>query len=150
VAGQVEKEYMEREPELVKYLDTVRALERRFQGFTLKHIPRAENAEADELVKAAANNLPIPEGAFYQILHVPTTQAIAKAFKTVLVTESEDWRQLITDYLNNVHHSEDEASTVRMAAKARSYTLVDGILYKKGVLQPLLKCITQNEGKELL
>jgi hypothetical protein len=92
VAGQVEKEYMEREPELVKYLDTVRALERRFQGFTLKHIPRAVNTEADELVKAAANNLPIPEGAFYQILQVPTTQAIAKAFKTVLVTESEDWR----------------------------------------------------------
>ena len=35
VAGQVEKEYMAREPELVKYLATVRALERRFQGFTL-------------------------------------------------------------------------------------------------------------------
>jgi len=30
VAGQVEEEYMAREPELVKYLDTVRALERRF------------------------------------------------------------------------------------------------------------------------
>jgi hypothetical protein len=57
---------------------------------------------------------------------------------------------LITDYLNNVHHLEDEASTVRMATRARSYTLVDGILYKKGVLQPLLKCITQNEGKGLL
>ena len=30
VAGQVEKEYMAREPKLVKYLATVRALERRF------------------------------------------------------------------------------------------------------------------------
>jgi len=34
VAGQVEKEYMAREPELAKYLAIVRALERRFQGFT--------------------------------------------------------------------------------------------------------------------
>ena len=58
--------------------------------------------------------------------------------------------QLIIDYLNNVHHSEDEASIVKMAAKARSYMLIDGILYKKGVVQPLLKCITLNEGKELL
>lgn len=41
VAGQVEKEYTAREPELVKYLATIRALERRFQGFTLKYIPRA-------------------------------------------------------------------------------------------------------------
>jgi hypothetical protein len=36
-----------------------------------------------------------------------------------------------------------------MAARARSYTLVDGILYKKGIVQPLLKCITQGEGKGL-
>ena len=32
VDGQVEKEYMAREPELVKYLAIVRALERRFKG----------------------------------------------------------------------------------------------------------------------
>ena len=30
IAGQVKKEYMAREPELVKYLATVRALEQRF------------------------------------------------------------------------------------------------------------------------
>lgn len=30
VAGQVKKEYLAREPELIKYLATVRALERRF------------------------------------------------------------------------------------------------------------------------
>jgi len=57
---------------------------------------------------------------------------------------------LIIDYLNNIHHSEDEASTARIAAIARSYMLIDSILYKKGVVQPLLKCITQSEGKELL
>jgi ribonuclease HI len=131
VAGQVEKEYTARDPELVKYLATVRALERRFQGFTLKYIPRAENSEADELAKAAANNLPIPEGTFYQILQAPATQVTTKAFKTVLVTESEDCRQLILDHLNNIQCKEDEASTARMVARARNYTLVDRILYKK-------------------
>ena len=47
VARQVEKEYIVREPELVKYLATLRSLERRFQGFTLQYIPRAENSEAE-------------------------------------------------------------------------------------------------------
>jgi hypothetical protein len=55
MAGQVKKEYTAREPELVRYLAIVRALEQRL-GFTLKHIPRLENSEADELAKAAANN----------------------------------------------------------------------------------------------
>ena len=68
IAGQVKKEYMVWEPKLVKYLATVRALERRFQEFTLQYMPRAENAKANELAKAAANNLPIPNGAFYQVL----------------------------------------------------------------------------------
>ena len=65
IAGQVKKEQMARELELIKYLATVRALERRFQGFTLQYILRAENIEADELVKATTNNLSIPNGAFY-------------------------------------------------------------------------------------
>jgi hypothetical protein len=100
----------------------------------LKYISRAENTEADELAKAATNNTPLLEGTFYQILQAPTTQTIAKAFKTIMITESEDWRHLIIDYLNNIYHSEDEASTTRIAARARSYTLMDGILYKKGVV----------------
>ena len=84
VDGQVEKEYVARELELVKYLAIVRALEWRFQGFTLK--PRAENKKVDELAKAATNNLTILEGAFYQILRAPATQATVKAFKTILIT----------------------------------------------------------------
>jgi len=72
-----------------------------------------------------------------------------KAFKTILITESEDWRQVIIDYLNNVHRVEDEASVAKMNARARNYSLIEGILYKKGVVQPLLKCISQNEGKNL-
>ena len=49
-----------------------------------------------------------------------------------------------------MYHIEEEASTTRMIARARSYTLIDRIFYKKGVVQPLLKCIPQSEGKNLL
>ena len=102
------------------------------------------------MAKTAANNLPIPNGAFYQVLQAPATLATAKAFKTILVTKSKDQRQLIIDCLNNVHHTKDEASIARMAARARNYTLIEGILYKKGVVQPLLRCISQSEGKNVL
>ena len=68
-------------------------------------------------------------------MRAPATQVTAKAFKIVLVTESEDWRQLIIDCLNNVHHIEDEASTARMIARARSYTLINGTLYRKVVVE---------------
>ena len=83
-------------------------------------------------MKAVANNTPIPDRTFYEIFQAPATQITAKAFKTILITEYEDWRHLITYYLNNIHHSEDEISTARIVARARSYTLIDGTLYKKG------------------
>jgi hypothetical protein len=51
-----------------------------------------------------------------------------------MVTKSKDWRQLVIDHLNSVQHSDDEANIARMAARARSYTLIDGILYKKGIV----------------
>jgi hypothetical protein len=92
MVGQVEKEYMALEPELVRYLSLVRALERRFQGFTLKHIPRAENSEVDELAKVAANNLPMLAGTFYQVLTSLATETAVKAFQIVLLTECEDKR----------------------------------------------------------
>jgi len=90
VAGQVEKEYLAHNPELARYLAVVRGLERRFKGFTLQYIPRAENYEADELAKAAANNTPLPEGTFYQIIGAPATESLPKAFRSVLLTEGED------------------------------------------------------------
>jgi hypothetical protein len=45
---------------------------------------------------------------------------------------------------------EDRAATRRMEARARNYTIIDEILYKNGVVQPVLKCISQTKGKELL
>jgi hypothetical protein len=80
IAGQVKKEYMARETELIKYLAIVRALEQRFQGFTLKHIPRLENSEVNELTKATTNGSPMPTETYFQILKSPATQTTVKAF----------------------------------------------------------------------
>jgi hypothetical protein len=74
----------------------------------------------------------MPKGTFYQVLRSPATEIATKAFQTVLHTKCEDWRQTIIDTLNNVCNKEDEANAARMAERARSYTLIEGTLYKKG------------------
>jgi len=150
VAGQVEKEYLTHNSELARYLAVVRGLERRFKGFTLQYIPRAENCEADELAKAVANNIALPELTFYQILETPVTESLPKACRSVLLTEGEDWRQAIADSLNGKIAAEDEAVSKRMEARARNYTIINRNFYKKGIVQPLSKCISQTEGTKLL
>ena len=54
VALQAYKSYQAHDIEMRKYLETVRAYERRFKGFLIQHIPRAKNTEADEFAKMAA------------------------------------------------------------------------------------------------
>lgn len=70
IVGHIEKDFAAKEPELTKYLAAVRRMEKHFAGFTLCHIPRAENAEADELAKAAAQGIPLPSDVFFQNLTI--------------------------------------------------------------------------------
>jgi hypothetical protein len=48
IKDHVEKESEAKEPELVKYLAEVRKMERHFRGFTVEHLPRKNNGEADD------------------------------------------------------------------------------------------------------
>ena len=49
----------------MQYLTAVRSLERQFKGFTLQHVDRAKNEEADALAKAAAKGEALPSDVFY-------------------------------------------------------------------------------------
>jgi phage terminase Nu1 subunit (DNA packaging protein) len=57
----------------MQYLTTVHSLERQFKGFTLQHVDRAKNEEADALAKAAAKGEALPFDVFY---HVISTLAV--------------------------------------------------------------------------
>jgi hypothetical protein len=69
IKDHVEKESEAREPELVKYLAEVRKMERHFRGFTIEHLPRKNNSEADVLPKKA-----MPPDVFFEILTAPSTR----------------------------------------------------------------------------
>ena len=56
IVGHIEKNFAAKEPKLVRYLAAVRRMEKHFAGFTLRHIPRVENVEADELANTTAHN----------------------------------------------------------------------------------------------
>jgi ribonuclease HI len=68
VAGQVKKEYTAKDPTLMQYLTAVHSLERQFKGFTLQHVDRAKNEEADALAKAAAKGEALPSDVFYHVI----------------------------------------------------------------------------------
>jgi ribonuclease HI len=158
VAGQVEKDYAAKDPALMQYLAAIRSLERQFKGFTLQHVDQAKNEEADALAKAAARGEALPSDVFY---HVIGTSAVrspeglqitndSEGHRIVNVIMTEDWRAPITLFLQGYYHPTDINEAKRLKHRSRDFALIEGQLYKKGVSQPMLKCVTENEGVQIL
>jgi ribonuclease HI len=60
------------------------------------------------------------------------------------------WISEIRDYLKENVLPEDHMSAERIVRLAKRYTLVEGDLYRRGANGVLMRCITQEEGRELL
>jgi ribonuclease HI len=144
----IEKESEARNPVLMKYLEKAREMERHFKGYSVQHIPRDDNNEADMLAKAAARNQAMPPDVFFEIIKESSIKEIKP--KIVNVVETTDWRAKIMAYLRGHYEPQDELEEKILKQRARGYTVVNGELYKSGVTEPWLRCITSEKGLELL
>jgi hypothetical protein len=63
---------------------------------------------------------------------------------------TEDWRAPITLFLQGYYHPSDINEAKRLKHRSRDFALIEGQLYKKGVSQPMLKCVTETEGVQIL
>jgi ribonuclease HI len=158
VAGQIKKEYSPKDPALMQYLTPVCSLEKQFKGFTLQHVDRAKNEEADTLAKAAAKGEVLPSDVFYHVIGTPAVHnpeglqitQDADGHRIVNLIMTEDWRAPIILYVQGHYHPSDRNKAKRLKHRSRDFALVEGQLYKKGISQPILKCITETEGIEIL
>jgi ribonuclease HI len=158
VAGQIEKDYSAKDPALLQYLTAVRSLEKQFKGFTLQHVDRARNEEADALAKAAARGEALPSDVFYHIIGTPAVRNLeglqittnTEGHRIVNLIIAEDWRAPITLFLQGYYHPGDVNEAKRLKHRSRDFTLIEGQLYKKGISQPMLKCVIETEGLQIL
>jgi ribonuclease HI len=91
VASQIEKECIARDENLERYLASVRRMEKFFKGFTIQHIERNKNEEADELAKAAARKEVIPLDVFFQVIEDPSVKIVEPEPRLVNIIQGEDW-----------------------------------------------------------
>jgi hypothetical protein len=64
--------------------------------------------------------------------------------------ETCDWRAEIMAYLRGHYEPQDELEEKRLKQRARANAVVDGEIYKFGVTEPWLRCITSEKGVEIL
>lgn len=145
VKDHVEKESEARNPELIKYLNEVRNMERHFQGYSAQHISRNENLEADDLSKTAASKNPLPLDVLYELITIPSI--IVKRMHHIQI---EAWRAPLVSFIQGTFEPTSEIEHKRVSQRSKNYRLHKGELYKVGVSNPWLRCIPSEQGLEVL
>jgi ribonuclease HI len=74
VVNQISKEYQCTDPQMEAYVREARRVDRHFDGLELRHVPRRDNAIADELSRIASARAPVPPGTFEERLARPSAK----------------------------------------------------------------------------
>ncbi|XP_072088114.1 uncharacterized protein [Arachis hypogaea] len=135
VTSQVNGSYQARDSLLQKYLEKVKELSSKFEEITIQHVPRERNTRADLLSNLASTKLGVGNRSLIQgMLKEPAvTLHLKKA--------NPSWLDPIVDFLKSGRLPDDEKAAKALKMEAAKYTTIQGQLFKKGLSQPLLKCL---------
>ncbi|GKA27386.1 reverse transcriptase domain-containing protein [Tanacetum coccineum] len=98
VANQVNRAYVAKETDMVRYLEKVKALTGGFKAFTIKQIPRSENKKADALSKIASTSFAhLSKQVLVEELKEMSTSEVEVL--TVVEEEGDTWMTPIFKYL---------------------------------------------------
>ncbi|CAA0815728.1 Unknown protein, partial [Striga hermonthica] len=113
--------------------------------FELTQIPREENKRADWLARIASSN----DGKMGSSI---TTMHLEGSVlgKTMEVEEKDDWRNSIHELLQGRVPMGDKQEAERVARYLSKYFEVDGIMFKKSLVGPHLRCVSEGEGNHVL
>jgi ribonuclease HI len=193
VIDQVMKNASCHDDKMEAYCRAVRALEDKFYGIKLNHVPRRYNEEADELAKIASGRITVPPNVFAWDVAQPSVNLephpsnytkssrapsnptgtepmdedpLNEAYVLSLLegygadeaeamdvepTPSEvDWRDKYIARMDRGELPSDRSEARRIARMAKSFTLIDGELYKHTASDILQRCVPIPQGRELL
>ncbi|KAK1593557.1 hypothetical protein QYE76_017479 [Lolium multiflorum] len=157
VAQQVAGTWNARNSVMAAYRDEVDEIAKCFLGYEVKYVRRDDNTAADMLSKLGSGRKPIPPGIFLEHLRIPSVKGANPENPEVAVSPAKEvmaiipaWTQPFLDYLIDQKLPEDEVLARQIIRRARSYTIVDGQLYKRSATGVFLKCVSNQDGIEIL
>jgi hypothetical protein len=119
-----------------------------------------DNRDADHLAWIASSRASTPPDVIIEKLSTPlikTTEATNEAIKQDLMVIDEpereleyDWMHPIKMFLKNQPPSNDNTKVECIMRKSKQYHLIDGILFRRGANGMMKKCISREEGINLL
>ena len=125
---------------VASYLKKAGGQLRTFKWFRIEQVPRAENVEADSLVRLASR---LEDGALGQnpieTLAEPSTKEFVD--HVICTDPSPSWIDPIFEFPEEGKTPEDKNKVRRIRYQANRYTILNRRLYKGGYAMPYLRCL---------
>ena len=142
MASQVTSEFHIKEEHLQQYVQLVLEKMKEFETVEVTHVPCEQNTRAYIVSKLASTRTASGNKTVIQeVLNEPSVQRRnAQLHEINSIIGMEDWRRPISYYIANGELPSDPHERTKLKRRACSFTLVEGILYKRGFITPLIKC----------
>ncbi|XP_021991927.1 uncharacterized protein LOC110888724 [Helianthus annuus] len=149
VSCQVNDSYIAKEPNMKKYREKAKELIGTFQSCTIKQVPRLQNKKADALSKLASLTFAhLTKKVLVEVLKTSSIQELE--VQDVITEEGPNWMTHLVKFLTSSELPSDQVEAKRVQIKSRQYVLQGDILYKKGYLTPLLRCVGPEQSQYLI
>ncbi|PWA89392.1 hypothetical protein CTI12_AA110840 [Artemisia annua] len=140
VASQINRDFTAYTESMTKYLAKAKEYITCFERFKIKNIPRAQNQKADILSKLASVAFDhLTKEILVEVLEKPSTEE--EAINAIVDEEEENWMSPIIRCLEEGIWPEDQNEARALRMKISHYTMIDGVLFKKSYLGPMLRCV---------
>ncbi|XP_020222101.1 uncharacterized protein LOC109804683 [Cajanus cajan] len=150
VAEQVGGNFQVKDHNMMKYYHAYQKLKAKFQEVSVDHIPREDNARADQLARLAATKRPGHlRTIIQQEIDRPSveTETVANVeADRAEINDPPDWRDEIKAFLTNGITPVEPAEAKQLRTQANRYVVIADQLYRRGFSTPLLKCLNTSEA----
>ena len=145
VVRQIEDTYEAKSEKMILYLKKVLDLMKKFVLVQVRHIPKAENSQADALAKLAiASQEDLNRLTLDEYLAEPSVDLYGG--EVALIGSKPSWMDPIWDYIIDGRLPDDQNEAAKTRTRSARFTNHRGSLYKQGFFTPILKCIA---GKDV-
>ncbi|XP_026420294.1 uncharacterized protein LOC113316297 [Papaver somniferum] len=157
VVLQIEGRYNAADPVIQRYLQLVKEYSAKIQNIIWRNIDRDNNRHADSLA-FITSMIEDPKMDHIRIerLMQPSVRREEREPKGMTIeeestqTSKDDWRTPIYNYLMKGDLPPDRQEENKIRSRYTHYEVREGILYRRSYLGPLMRCLLQKEGIEIM
>jgi hypothetical protein len=137
---------------MARYLEKVCELQSCFDRVVITKITREANAAADELSKLALGSDQEIEASDQEviILSKPSIALKSDVMELDTAPTEPEWAIDVIRYLKNGLLPKDKVVARKVKLQAARYSPLEGILYKRGYSEPLLKCLPKDKAEYVM